>query len=128
MDTAAQKACERSVVVRLHRTGETCSGFLLKHAKLDASGDTVTLTGPKSAFSDLHTGDSLYVMLANGVVLPAKVTHIHADHDRYRGELSALSVSAAGIDLSDELALKSVPDGLVAHVDPLRQRLKGRTW
>lgn len=110
-------------VVTIYSRQVASTGLLLRYEPLDGDGKkNLSVTGCKSCIPGRRTGDTLLVRLPNGTVLPAKITHIHEIHDRFRAEVEARLVSAAGLDTVASIdAAASRTGESVTYLDALQQ-------
>jgi hypothetical protein len=91
------------------------AGVLLRDEVLDASGETVSVLGCKSGIPGRTVGEIVLVTLANNIVIPGTITHIHAVHDRFRAAVEAKRIPP-GISIGRTAEIEGLP-AAESHVE-----------
>lgn len=100
--------------VRVISASQFTAGIMIRAEGLDSDGQTISVVGCKSGILGRHQGESILVALHDGTLLPAVITHIHAEHDRFRAEVDTrrlpadIEVAAASTFLSTAVPATSV--------------------
>lgn len=110
----------RPVAVTVISRGVMSAAFIVHHSGLDKAAGTVSIVGAKATIPGRRVGDAILVRRDDGRLIAARLTHIHAKHDRYRAsaltdELNGSCVAIAGG--FDRLAHENV-----CVADPLQSR------
>ena len=92
---AAPGAIGETLAVTVYSRQLAAPALLLRHPRLDAAGNTLSVVGAKSAITGRAVGDKLVVRLPGGGLVIATITHIH-HHDRYRAAVGVADLLRAG--------------------------------
>jgi hypothetical protein len=109
----------KPAAVQVCSKGLATAGLLLRDDVLDADGATVSLLGCKSGIVGRKVGEAVLVRLTNGETVPARITHIHAKHDRFRAEIDPNRLPAClALPTSDHFVACAPPLSKVIVLSP----------